>query len=322
MLAGMLRGGLDYAVMEVSSHALDQNRIDGIDFHSAIFTNLTQDHLDYHGTLGNYFQAKSRLFRSLGLKSFAVLNNDDSYGRRLEKLTPAKIVTYAIDSPADLTARDIKFNIEQTEFILETRKVKVKIKTKLIARHNVYNLLAAAAWAISEGIGLTAIKSALEKFSCVPGRLERVGEGKGFKVFVDYAHTPDALKNALTSLRELSGNRLIVVFGCGGERDQTKRPKMGRCVTALADFAIITNDNPRSENPRKIINDIKKGIRKNNYTVIPGRHEAIVEALRIAEPADIVLIAGKGHEGYQVLKDKILPFDDRKVVKECLQSMS
>jgi UDP-N-acetylmuramoyl-L-alanyl-D-glutamate--2,6-diaminopimelate ligase len=318
MLEQMWKEGVEYAIIEVSSHALDQQRIAKIDFHSAIFTNLTQDHLDYHLTLENYFKAKSKLFKNLKSSSFCVINNDDSYGQRLKKLTNAKIITYGITDDADVIARHIKLSVYQTEFEVQTRKGKIDIKTHLIGRHNVYNILACIAWAIKEGLKLEVIKSAVQKFSLVPGRLERIDSRGDIAVFVDYAHTEDALKNVIMSLRQVSRAKIIVVFGCGGERDRSKRPKMGRVVTALADYAIITNDNPRSEDPRAIISAIQSGISKTNYRVILNRKKAIACALSIAKSSDVVLIAGKGHEDYQILKNKTIRFDDREVARECL----
>lgn len=320
VLSDMLKEKVKYAVVEVSSHALDQQRCEGINFHSAIFTNLTQDHLDYHKNLDNYFKAKARLFAGMPSRSFAVINNDDKYAGRLKKLTKAKVITYGIDSNADVTAENIKFGVSQTEFQLKTSKGKTDFRIKLIGKHNVYNVLAAIAWAQKEGIAPSVIKSALEEFPNVPGRLEKVNFKGDFSVFVDYAHTEDALKNAIRSLRQVSGNKIIVVFGCGGDRDKTKRPKMGRVVSELCDYAIITSDNPRSEDPEEIIKDIKRGISKNNYCVVLKRHEAIKKSLSLAKAGDIVLVAGKGHENYQVIKDKSIPFDDREAIKECLKS--
>jgi UDP-N-acetylmuramoyl-L-alanyl-D-glutamate--2,6-diaminopimelate ligase len=319
-LGRMLKEGVDYCLMEVSSHALDQDRAGGIDFHSAIFTNLTQDHLDYHKTLENYFKSKSRLFKNLSSGAFAVLNNDDKYGRRIAKLTNAKVFTYGLKDRAEIIAQNIKSECHSTQFEIVFPKGKVNISSPLIGRHNVYNILAAAGWAIKEGISPEVIKRALEKFRLVPGRLERIDAARDFWVFVDYAHTEDALKNILNSLRPIAKKRLIVVFGCGGERDKTKRPKMGRVVSELSDYAIITNDNPRSEDPLEIIEDIKAGIKKANFCVIPERLEAIKRSLALARAGDIVLVAGKGHENYQIMKDRTLDFDDRKVLEECLKS--
>jgi UDP-N-acetylmuramoyl-L-alanyl-D-glutamate--2,6-diaminopimelate ligase len=210
-----------------------------------------------------------------------------------------------------------------TEFILSAPGgLETKFKTGLIGIHNIYNILAAVAWSLEEGIDLSIIKSAIEEFSYVPGRLERIGSQADFSVFVDYAHTEDALKNAIKALRPLSKKRIIVVFGCGGERDRNKRPKMGSVVTELSDFAIITNDNPRSENPKKIIRDIQRGITKDNYCVIPERHKAIKKSLSLARAGDIVLVAGKGHEDYQILKNRTLHFDDGEAIRKCLKSLN
>jgi len=319
MLADMLRSRVTHCVMEVSSHALDQDRAEGVKFSSAIFTNLTQDHLDYHKTLLNYFKSKAKLFKGLEKSAFAVINNDDRYALRLKKLCPAKVITYGISRNSEVMARNIKFGCSSTEFILKAGRRSILIKTKLIGRHNVYNILAVIAWALKEGANLIDIKHAIEGFNLVPGRLEKVISGKGFSIFVDYAHTEDALKNIIQSLRQVSEKRIIVVFGCGGDRDKTKRPKMGRVVTELADYAVITSDNPRSEDPKKIIRDIERGIRKTNYSVVIGRAEAIKKSLLLAERGDIVLVAGKGHENYQVLKDRTVHFDDREAIKACLK---
>lgn len=322
MLAEMLKQGINYTVMEVSSHALNQDRTEGINYHCAIFTNLTQDHLDYHRTLENYFQAKAKLFQNIRPNAFTIINNDDGYGKKLKNLIPAEVITYGIDNNADIMAGDIKPDIAHTEFLLTTTKEKVNFKTPLIGQHNVYNILAAVALAVREGLDLSLIKSVIEKFDSVPGRMERIDTKRDFSVFVDYAHTEDALRNVIKSLREFASGKIIVVFGCGGERDKTKRPKMGYAVSELADYAIITSDNPRSENPEEIIEDIEKGIKKNNYSVVPERKDAIKESLSLAKLGDIVLVAGKGHEDCQILKDKIVHFDDREVIRECLHSMN
>ncbi|MFH1198878.1 MAG: UDP-N-acetylmuramoyl-L-alanyl-D-glutamate--2,6-diaminopimelate ligase [Candidatus Omnitrophota bacterium] len=320
MFAQMLECKVTHCAVEVSSHALDQDRVQAIDFNSAIFTNLTQDHLDYHKTINNYFKSKLKLFSNLNKKSFAILNIDDKYGRRIIKNTKAKIITYSIDSDADFKAEDIRSSCLGLEFSLKSKHRKINIKSSLIGRHNVYNILAAVSWARAQKISLGLIKSAILNFRNVPGRLEKVGSGK-LSIFVDYAHTEDALKNVLKSLRPLTKNKIIVVFGCGGDRDKLKRPKMGKIVTELADYAIITNDNPRSEEPMEIIKDIKAGIRRNNYCVIPKRDDAIRKSLNLASSGDVVLVAGKGHETYQILKNETIHFDDRKVIKQCLKSL-
>lgn len=310
-LSKMLSQGVKYCAMEVSSHALDQERTGRINFSSAIFTNLTQDHLDYHKNLEDYFQAKARLFRFLPDDSTAIINNDDKYSRRLKQLTGARVMTYGIKNKSEVMARDIKFSIAGSSFTLAAPKIKVKIRTGLVGKHNIYNLLAGIAWGLSEGLDFNDIKSGVEQFKTAPGRLEKVACNKGYDVFVDYAHTPDALFNVITALRPLVHGRIIVAFGCGGERDKLKRPKMGRIVTQLADYAIITSDNPRSENPLRIIRDIRKGIRKNNFLVIPDRLKAIQAALSMASKGDCLIIAGKGHEDNH---------SDRKAVQRCLKS--
>lgn len=320
-LADTVQENINYVIMEVSSHALAQDRTKEIDFHSVIFSNLAQDHLDYHKTLEDYFQAKAKLFKELHQGSFAVINNDDKYSRRLKELIQGpEIITYAINNKADIRASDIKLDISYTEFILKVIKKEIGFKVRLLGRHNIYNILASFAWAFKEGLDETLVKSALERFSFIPGRLERINSRKDFLVFVDYAHTEDALTNVIGALREVSSNKIIVVFGCGGERDKTKRAKMGYIASELADYVIITSDNPRSEDPQKIIEDIRKGIRKSNYCIISERKEAIEKSLSMARAGDIVLIAGKGHEQYQILKDRRIHFDDREAVRECLGS--
>lgn len=321
LLLRMHQAKVRYCAMEVSSHALDQERVGGIDFCQGIFTNLTQDHLDYHKNLEDYFQAKAKLFSSLKPQAWAVINHDDPYGRRLKSLTGARIWTYGIKQKSDLMAKNIQLSITGTEFSLVTAQRSLRVKTRLIGRHNIYNILAAASWGLNEQIPLFKIKSAIEKFANVPGRLEKVTAPQGWNIFVDYAHTPDALQNVISTLRQLVAGRLIVVFGCGGERDKLKRPQMGRIATRLADLAIITSDNPRSEKPRQIIKDILRGVRKNNYRLIVDRRQAIRKGLSLLKTQDCLLVAGKGHEDYQVLKNKTINFSDVKVIKECLKSI-
>jgi UDP-N-acetylmuramoyl-L-alanyl-D-glutamate--2,6-diaminopimelate ligase len=321
LLAKMHVKKVKYCALEVSSHALDQNRVAGVNFKTAIFTNLTQDHLDYHKSLEKYFLAKLKLFKSLSAKSVAIINNDDKYSGRIKEKTSAKIITYGIKKPATVMAKDINFGINFSEFTLVGPKIKIRIRTTLVGLHNIYNILAAIAWGISEKISLKDINSAIEKFKNVSGRLERINCRNGFNIFVDYAHTPDALFNVICALRPLVKGRIIVVFGCGGQRDKLKRPKMGKVVTELADYAIITSDNPRSENPKKIIKDICAGIKKSNYCLKPDRLEAIRAGLSMAIKDDCLLIAGKGHENYQILKNKVLCFSDQEVIKKCLKLM-
>ena len=328
LLAQIQKQRIDYVIIEVSSHALDQARVEAVKFYSAIFTNLSRDHLDYHHNLNSYFAAKSRLFRGLGRDSFAILNIDDTHSKELIKLTKAYVVTYGLSNRADITAQDISFSIKGTEFFLHlaSRKRKVfsarfdrlKMETSLIGRYNLYNILAAVTFGLIQKIDPVVIREAVKRFTGVPGRLERIPTKGDFSIFIDYAHTEDALRNVISSLRPLCKGRLYVVFGCGGNRDKTKRPKMGRVVSELADLALITTDNPRNEEPGRIINDIVAGINKQNFRVIVNRKQAIKEVLSLVGKDDIILIAGKGHESYQIFKDKTIHFDDREVVRECL----
>lgn len=318
-LSEALKEGINYVVMEVSSHALDQQRVAGVEFSYAIFTNLTQDHLDYHGNMDNYFQAKARLFRNLSSQAVSIINLDDAYGKRLFELTKSKVISYGFAKENQIRAEDFYFSPEGAKFKLIAPEGKIEIKTKLIGSHNVYNILAAVSFALSAGMDLNFCKSSLAHFDLVPGRLEKIPSAKDFSVFVDYAHTPDALKNVITSLRQIAQNRIIVIFGCGGDRDRGKRPQMGKIATELADFVMITSDNPRSEEPMAIIEEILRGVKKDNYQVILEREAAIHQALAMAAMGDIVLIAGKGHENYQVIKERTIPFDDRRVVKNYLK---
>jgi UDP-N-acetylmuramoyl-L-alanyl-D-glutamate--2,6-diaminopimelate ligase len=258
----------------------------------------------------------------MSAQGVSIINVDDLYGKRLLNLTRSRIITYGLNNKSRISACDIHFDIKGTRFIALTPKWNVAINTKLIGRHNVYNILASVSLAFSENLEPDIIKNAIDKFSFVPGRLQRIDCRKDFSVFVDYAHTDDALKNVLMTLRELSPAKIIVVFGCGGNRDRTKRPKMGQAASELSDFAIITSDNPRDEEPQDIIKDISRGIRKKNYKIISDRETAILDSLKMAKPGDIVLIAGKGHENYQIFKNKRIHFDDREIVKKCLKSLS
>ncbi|MDD5115511.1 MAG: UDP-N-acetylmuramoyl-L-alanyl-D-glutamate--2,6-diaminopimelate ligase [Candidatus Omnitrophica bacterium] len=315
LLAGMLRRRIKYCAMEVSSHALVQQRVRGISFSQAIFTNLTQDHLDYHKSLNNYFSAKARLFRLLRDTGTAIVNNDDKYGRRIKKLLSRRPVTYGIKNRSTVMARDICFGAKGSKFTLVAPGIESSIRTPMIGLYNIYNILAAVCWGISEKISFNHIKSAIEEFKCVPGRLERAGDN----IFIDYAHTPDALSNVIKALRPLIAGRIIVVFGCGGERDRSKRPKMGRIATELADYAVITTDNPRSEDPLRITAEICRGARRGNYCVLVDRFEAIRKAVSLKGRNDCLVIAGKGHEDYQALKEKVVHFSDREAVRKCLR---
>ena len=318
-LAHLVQVQVPFCVMEVSSHALEQGRVKGIYFSAAIFTNLTQDHLDYHKDMEQYFQAKSLLFTNLSSHVPAVINTDDAYGQKLLSLSTGKVITYGIEKPAQVTARNIKYQLSGTEFDIALPDRELKIRTRFIGKHNVYNILAAVTCAYALGLPVPVIKLGIETLKHVPGRLEPVDGGQDFFVFIDYAHTEDGLVNVLKALRTVSQDKIIVVFGCGGDRDRTKRPKMGRAVCELADYAIVTSDNPRSEDPQSIIDEIITGFTKNNYEACIDRRSAIGKALKMAGKGNIVLLAGKGHEDYQILKDATIAFNERQIVQEYLK---
>ncbi|MBF0618999.1 MAG: UDP-N-acetylmuramoyl-L-alanyl-D-glutamate--2,6-diaminopimelate ligase [Candidatus Omnitrophica bacterium] len=307
--------GVPYAVIEASSHALHQARVSGADFRGGIFTNLTGDHLDYHRTMDAYFAAKAALFTKLDPHAWAVVNVDDAYGRTLPSLTQARVLTYAVHAAADVRGVIEAIGLKGTTFTIEFFESKIRIETSFIGLHNVYNILAAFAAALADGIPPETIRQGIECLPCVPGRLERVEAGQDFFIFIDYAHTDDGLKNVLEGLQAVRHKKLIVVFGCGGDRDRTKRPRMGKVACDLADHAIITSDNPRSEDPQSIIDEVIPGFTKKSYECVVDRQAAIERALTIAEIGDIVLLAGKGHETYQVLKDRTIDFVERDIVE-------
>ncbi len=313
---------IPYCIMETSSHALHQGRLDTIDFVSGVFTNLTQDHLDYHKTMDAYFEAKALLFKALSPKASAVINSDDPYGKKLIPLTKARVVTYGLTSNAMISAAGIQYSVEGIAFDLVYPEGKVHLKSRFIGQHNLYNLLSAIACAWAEGINMNAIVQGIQSLTHVPGRLEPVDGAQDFHVFIDYAHTEDGLVNVIQALRNISTQRITVVFGCGGDRDKTKRPRMGAAVTDLADHAIITSDNPRSENPHAIIEDIIKGCKRDNYEVCIDRREAIGRALALARKGEIILLAGKGHETYQILNTGTIPFNERDIVMEFITKCS
>jgi len=320
MLAEMVSEGLRYAIMEVSSHSLDQGRVDGVLFDRVVFTNVTSEHLDYHKTLEKYFKAKVKIFDRLKKGGTAVLNMDDKRAASLSKRLRCSVITYGLDNHADVTARISRLSLDSTRFAVKTPRGELDIETSLIGRHNISNILAAVAVALSEGVPFGNIRDGVRNLNLVPGRLEPIKEGQNFSVFVDFAHTADALYNILRLLREVSPGRLISVFGCGGNRDKTKRPEMGRMACKLSDRVIITSDNPRHEDPSDIIRDIEAGVKGDysNYETIGDRRLAIRKALEEASAGDVVVIAGKGHEKYQIIKDKFMPFDDCDVVRSIL----
>jgi UDP-N-acetylmuramoyl-L-alanyl-D-glutamate--2,6-diaminopimelate ligase len=326
LLAQMANAGCRAAAMEVSSHALALERVRGLEWDVAVFTNLTQDHLDFHGTMENYFESKTKLFTQLAQqekkqKPVAIVNIDDRYGEQLLGKIDKNIsvVTFGMSARADFRASNYRMEFGGTSYQLDARGKSYLVRVPLIGRFNVANSLAALAAANALGLSLRETVLSLGKSPQVPGRLEAVPAKRQFQVFVDYAHTPDALLNVLKTLRELELRRLIVVFGCGGDRDRQKRPLMGEVVDRNADLAIITSDNPRKEDPNAIIAEVEKGFRGNHYEKIVDRTEAIRRAIELAQPRDIVLIAGKGHENYQEFADHTVPFDDIQVARRALE---
>jgi UDP-N-acetylmuramoyl-L-alanyl-D-glutamate--2,6-diaminopimelate ligase len=325
LLWQMRSAGCKAVAMEVSSHALMQARVRGVEFDAAVFTNLTQDHLDYHKTMEAYFEAKARLFSGLAAQSRkkgkAVINLDDRYGAQLLQRYGREIpvITYGVGVHADFRASNVRIDFHGTSYALEAGGRSYLVRLPLIGQFNVYNSLAALAAAHALGVDVRTGVLALATAHAVPGRLESVPAQRQFRIFVDYAHTDDALLNVIKTCRELNPGRLIVVFGCGGNRDKTKRPRMGAVVDQYADFAIVTSDNPRKEDPAAIIEDIKPGLRRGNYEVIVDRRQAIFKAVAMAQPRDIILIAGKGHETYQEFADHTTSFDDVAVAREALE---
>jgi UDP-N-acetylmuramoyl-L-alanyl-D-glutamate--2,6-diaminopimelate ligase len=329
LLREMADNGCTSVIMEVSSHALDQHRVDNIVFDAAIFTNLTHDHLDYHGSMEQYLEAKMRLFTELlqgSGKDFpraAVINADDPVSNKIIESTTAPVLRYGIDGPYDVRASGIRLGMTGTSLKVSTPAGDLELETPLVGRHNVYNILAAAGLAVSQRIPLEAISRGIHATRHIPGRLQFIPNEMGISVAVDYAHTDDALKNVITALREISTGRIIVVFGCGGDRDAEKRPKMGQVVCDLADLAIVTSDNPRSEDPESIIDQVIEGFDNTGceHVKLIDRGEAIRRGLELAKPGDTVLLAGKGHETYQQFKDNIVVFDDREVARKILGEM-
>ncbi len=324
----MVEKNVDTAIMEVSSHALHLGRVRGCDFNIAVFTNLTQDHLDYHETMEAYRNAKGLLFAQLGNtynnlnKKIAVLNNDDLASKEYEKMTAAQIVTYGIDQQSDITASNIQITAQGTSFDVDAFGTKASVALKMIGKFSVYNALAAMAACLVDGVSLELIIASLEEVEGVSGRFEPVDAGQPFTVVVDYAHTPDSLENVLRTVREFAKGDIYVVVGCGGDRDKTKRPLMAKIASELGDFAILTSDNPRSEDPKQIILDMEKGILdKQNYTSIIDRRAAITHAVTQAKTSDVIVIAGKGHETYQTIGTETHFFDDRVVAAEAIKEL-
>jgi UDP-N-acetylmuramoyl-L-alanyl-D-glutamate--2,6-diaminopimelate ligase len=330
LFAMMVEAGVEYVVMEVSSHSIDQGRVSGLEFIGGIFTNITQDHLDYHGTFEEYFRVKSSFFRQLPTHSWAAINRDDPHAEELIAQISAKVITYGVKEAAavqaDVRADSVNVSHSGVSFMTLSKLGRLRFELDLMGYFNVYNSLGAIAAGLAMGIDLETIKRGLEKVTGVPGRFEAVPGAASFGVIVDYAHTPDGLENILNSARGLTDGRVLLVFGCGGDRDRTKRPQMGALAALKADFTIITSDNPRSEDPRRIIGDIEAGLYKANpaarYLVEADRAVAIRKIIAMAEDSDIVVIAGKGHETYQIFADRTIHFDDREIAREALEERS
>jgi UDP-N-acetylmuramoyl-L-alanyl-D-glutamate--2,6-diaminopimelate ligase len=322
-MAELEKAGGSHLTMEASSHALALGRIYGLHFHTAAFTNLTRDHLDFHGTMDAYFDAKQILFAGAGgpPPPFVVLNRDDEYARRIKLHPKSEIFWYGLGQEPNLRARHISSGFQGLRFEVQYGKIRFPVESPLIGKINVYNILAACGVGLSYGIAPETIALGIARLKAVPGRFERVDEGQPFVVVVDYAHTDDALRNVIAVARGLNPKRVITLFGCGGDRDRTKRPLMGQAAASASDFVVLTSDNPRSEDPLAIMNDALVGIRRTDvpHIVEPDRAIAIARALKEAREGDIVILAGKGHETYQVLKDKTIAFDDRAVAREVLR---
>ena len=332
LLAKMVEAGLNAVVMEVSSHALALDRTSGCEYDVAVFTNFTQDHLDFHHTMDEYFEAKLRLFTGLAggqkVGKRAIVNLDDPRGKAIRAACPVPVWGYAIQSQADLKAEGVRLSLTGTTFTAATPAGSFTVESRLVGAHNVYNLLAAIGVALHDGATSDQIREATAHITNVPGRFERVSSGQDFTVVVDYAHTEDALVRLLTAAQALKTDRIITVFGCGGDRDRGKRPKMGRAAVEYSDVVVLTSDNPRTEDPMAILREVEVGVREAlvhrshvQYHLVPDRREAIGAAIREAHRGDMVLIAGKGHEDYQIVGTKKFHFDDREVAREAIQQL-
>ncbi len=332
-LRRMVDAGMDTAVLEVSSHALALDRVEGCEFDVAVFTNLTRDHLDFHETMESYYHAKLRLFQEFVVPAFktgpkrAIINIDDAWGVRLQTEIPVPVWTYSLHRDADIYATDVTLSMEGTRFMAHTPRGTVEIQSALVGEHNASNLLAVIGVGLARGLSPDEVGRGIRDFQTVPGRFERVEAGQAFSVIVDYAHTEDALARLLAAARQLQRERIITVFGCGGDRDPGKRPKMGRVAAQDSDVVFLTSDNPRTEEPESILRDIEQGVldlpasERGASHVIPDRRAAIRAALLEARPGDLVLIAGKGHEDYQIIGATRHRFDDRDVVRELLAGL-
>lgn len=332
ILHQMVQENVEYCVMEVSSHALALGRVSGVEFDTAVFTNLTQDHLDFHKTFENYLAAKCKLFEQVSApdqvkaNKGAVINIDDTYGHRVIEKTTVPTITYSTLGKGTLNASDVHMSTKMSQYTVNYNGESYPISMNTTGLFNVYNTLAAIGACLQEGISMEAIDTALKTFSSVPGRFELIETGQDFAVVVDYAHTPDGLENILKTAKAIKENRIILVFGCGGDRDATKRPIMGRIAAEYGDKIYVTSDNPRTEDPIQIVKDVEAGVKEalrdgTSYEVIVDRREAINHAIHDAKAGDIVIIAGKGHENYQILKNETIHFDDREEARKALKEI-
>jgi len=334
ILSQMKGNGATHAVMEVSSHALDQGRVEGCRFEGGVFTNLTPEHLDYHGDMSGYFKSKEKLFTSLiRQEGFAVINCDDEWGELISRNLAMNCFRYSLKKQAEIRAEEEVFSLNGIGAKVRTPAGVLTVASPLVGEFNLYNILAAVGVGIAQGIALNLVESGIAKVRNVPGRLEQVNNDRDITILVDYAHTSDALERVLLALRGLSKGRIITVFGCGGDRDKTKRPRMGEISGRYSDLTIITSDNPRSEDPLAIIAEIEEGIKglgmqrsrgdsERGYLVVPDRREAIVTGIQLSKKGDVLLIAGKGHENYQIIGERRTHFDDREEVVKALKALA
>ena len=325
LFARMVERHCTHVVMEVSSHSLHQDRVFGLEFAAAVFTNLTQDHLDYHGTMENYFQAKKILFDRVPSIGWAVTNSDDPWGSKLVAGSKGSTLTYGTVAGAAVRAKDVSLSMKGTSFVVEHRQNDTAFKSTLVGRFNVYNILAACSVGIALGIPVPKLRDGIASFSAVPGRFEQIHSPRGWSAIVDYAHTPDALEKCLNTIHDVlpsaRTNKIITVFGAGGDRDKTKRTLMGKVAEGLSDVVIVTSDNPRTEDPLAIIGEVRSGIKRTeNVHTEPDRRKAIEKALSGANAGDVVLVAGKGHEDYQVIGTEKKHFSDREVIRDFISA--
>ncbi len=322
IFAEMAKRGVDDVIMEVSSHSLELKKVDGSDFDICIFTNLTQDHLDFHKTMENYCAAKARLFKMCKL---GVINADDKWADEIERAAECRVITFGMEKKADITASNIEYLMDRVNFTVdpcEPGEAPTELTLHVPGRFSVYNALGVIAASLACGIPMSKIRGGIESIKGVPGRIQNIPNDLGINVIVDYAHTPDGVENILSAVREFTKGKIITVFGCGGDRDRTKRPIMGEIAGRLSDFCMVTSDNPRSEEPMDILKEIEPGVKSvtDNYELVVDRRDAIVKAVNMAQKGDSVVIAGKGHENYEIFKDRTIHFDDAEEAEKALEA--